>query len=921
MPVISSRAKPAKTVASSQSTASLSGGASLPPPGASDVLYLVDLSGYVFRAYHAIAPLSSSKGEPTHAVLGTINMLRKVMNDRRPQFLAVAMDSKAPSFRREIDARYKANRPPPPPDLSQQMTRCEQLVRAYNYAVFQRDGVEADDLIAALVREATSRNLRVVIVSSDKDLMQLVHDNDEQVLLWDSMRDRVFGPNEVRAKFGVAPSQLRDLLALTGDTSDNIPGVPGVGPKRASDLLVQFGTLDDVYKNIDSIAAVKLKESLRASESEARLSQVLVTLKDDLKIDWNDDLIRVGEPNLGALRPLLAELEFSRLLDENEAPSKRVVSANIAVLNEAELARIVALAAKTKTFIFDVAISQEDAMRADVIGLAIATAGSDDGYYVPIGHRYLGAPSQLSWETVRAMLSPIFGDHSVRKVAADLKFAEIVLARKGIAINGATFDPSIASYLLDPDLPNDLKGMARRELDVDVRGYADVAEKGRGVNVPFDQISIDDAMRMAAPRVRAVRTIADRYDGRLKTAKIDALFSEIEMPLSHVLAEMELRGVFVDVARLASLGTTVDEALRSLDARAKSAAGRDFSLRSRDQLERILFDELNLPVIKKTPKGGRSTDAEVLEELASQHPLPQLLIEYRELDKLKGTYIDALPKAVNPSTGRIHTTFLQTVAATGRLSSRDPNLQNIPIRSELGRDIRRAFVAPPGGLILSADYSQIELRVLAHLSKDPELLDAFHSGQDVHSRTAMLVFGVGSDGVTAEMRRRAKAINFGVIYGMGEFALGKSLGISRDDAARFIDAYFERYAKVREFLNETIEGARGGEPIRTILGRRRFLPNLRSPNRILRTEAERIAKNTPIQGAAADILKLAMIRIGQQPPAPMVLTVHDELVFEVPADRAKAVGEQVREVMQSVIKLEVPLVVDVGIGANWSDSH
>jgi DNA polymerase-1 len=920
--------------------------AALPEKGAGDVLYLVDLSGYVFRAYHALPPLSNTKGEPTHAVLGTVNMLQKVVGERRPHRLAVAMDSRGRTFRHEVDSRYKATRPAPPPDLAQQMNRVEQVVRAWDVAIFQRDGLEADDLIAAATARALDAGWRVVIVSADKDMMQLVRDDDERVVLWDSMRDKVYGPAEVREKLGVAPSRVRDYLALTGDTSDNVPGVPGVGPKTASDLLNQFGSVDEMYRSLDKVTKPKLRESLREHEPDARVSQRLVTLAASSPIEWSEEKLLWGGAHVEELRRLYTELEFNRQLDQldalarvggdaaaekrgaaavgetRDAPAERTSGS---VVDVGTLEKILAEARARGTLALAVEASSDDAMRGDVVGVALSTEAGR-GWYVPVGHRYLGCPALVPWESVRGALAPVLADASVTKVGHDLKRASIILARAGAPVAGAAFDTHVAAYLLDPESPNGLKELARRELGAAFARFDEGPAKTRGPQPVFEEIDVERAATFAAPAAELAFELRDRFEPRLAAEGLDALMRDVEMPLARVLADMEMRGVLVDVPTLEKLGRTVDEQLRSLEAECKEIAGRDFAVRSRDQLEALLFDTLGLPVVKRTPKGGRSTDADVLEALAEKHPLPARILQYRELDKLKGTYIEALPRSVNPRTGRIHTRFDQAVAATGRLSSADPNLQNIPIRTELGRSIRAAFVAPPGRVILSADYSQIELRVLAHLAADAELIDAFASGADVHARTAALMFDKKPDQVTPDERRAAKTINFGVIYGMGESALAKQLGIDREQAGRFIAAYFARYSGVARFMEKSVESARQGEAVRTLLGRRRFLPNLHSANRALRFEAERIARNTPIQGTAADILKLAMVKIGVDggaatPGANMVLTVHDELVFEVDDARVGEATAAIRAAMAGAMKLAVPLVVDVGTGKNWADAH
>ncbi len=933
----------------------------LPPPGAEDVLYVVDLSGYVHRAYHAIAPLSSSKGEPTHAVLGTVNMLQKVVNERLPAMFAVAMDSPGPSFRKALDPRYKATRKETPADLGPQMARCEEIVRAYNIPIYKEAGIEADDLIAAVITRATALGLRVVIVGADKDLMQLVHDDDTQVMLWDTMRNGTFGPVEVEKKFGVPPSQLRDLLALTGDTSDNIPGVPSVGPKTAAELLKEHGTLEGVYENLAKIKRPALREKLATHEADARLSQQLVTLKRDLPIELDREMLRYGGADLPALKQLFTHLEFGRLLDNINAAEQRIkdgtsttvggkgagrqvamvaaagagsraaapepppmVTRNYRhVVDAAELARVLADARARGVLGLGITTTHADPMRAQLLGISLAVA-SGEGIYIPLEHRYLGVPKQLTWPQVRDAIAPLCADPEIRKVGYDLKRIEDVLARFGIRFEGKIADPMLAAYLIDPEAPNELRELVRREFGAELPIFEETLTGRKANRIGFDQLDVERATMYAAPPAELAVALAERLDARIASDGLGDLYEKLELPLSRVLAAMEQKGVLVDVSRLAGIAAKVEAECEILDARAQDIVGRKFAIRSRDQLETILFDELKLPVGKRTLKGGRSTDHAVLEELTDKHALPGVILEYRELDKLKGTYLEGLPRAVNPETGRIHTRFEQAVTATGRLSSTEPNLQNIPIRRELGRLVRSAFIAPPGHKIVSADYSQIELRVLAHLAKDEALGVAFRERVDVHTYTASLVFDTPREQVTSEMRRRAKAINFGLIYGMGEPRLARDLGIPRQEAASFIQAYFQRFVGVKRFLEQTVESAREGETVRTIMGRRRFLPNLHSANRGLRFEAERVAKNTPIQGAAADILKLAMVKLGLGdvvPGARMILTVHDELVFEVPSGKVEKAMGIIREAMESALPLDVPLEVDIGAGDHWGEAH
>ncbi|WP_437991608.1 DNA polymerase I [Sorangium sp. So ce145] len=893
----------------------------LPPAGAPDVLYLVDLSGYVFRAYHAISPLSSPSGEPTHATYGTVAMLTKLVDERKPAYLGVAMDSPGKTFRDELDPRYKAHRPPPPPDLGVQMSRCREIVEAYRIPIFIQEGLEADDLVAVAVARAKERGLRVVIASSDKDLMQLV--DGEQVMLWDAMRDKVYGHPEVVAKFGVPPEQVRDLLALVGDTSDNVPGVPGVGLKTAAELLAQFGSLSAIYERIGEVKKPRIRESLQQNEADARLSQKLVTLDGGAPVSLDLETLRYGGADTGRLRELFTELGFSRFLKAVRAPEPTARAATYRVLTTREELEAFARSARAAgRLALDVLATSREPMSAHVCGVALACEPGQ-AVYVPLGHRYLGAPAQLSMSDIDAVMGPLLADPELPKVGHDVKFCEVILLRHRIGLVGVSFDTMLASYLLDPEGKNQLHELAERELGAKMQTLDEVAPKRRGqAQRALDEIELGEASSYGAAFADVALSLTDRLRPRLRAEKLEDLLVQIELPLSAVLAEMELTGVLVDPSALAQLGAQMTTELAALEQKAREIVGHDINLASPKQLEAVLFDELKLRSQRKT-KTGRSTDADVLEALSEEHPFPGVVLEHRAIAKLKGTYVDALPRLVHPGTGRIHTRWGQAVAATGRLSSQDPNLQNIPIRTELGRMIRRAFVAPPGSVIVSADYSQIELRVLAHLSKDPVLVDAFRAGQDVHVRTAMEIFGVDQAGVTAEMRRRSKTINFGVIYGMGESALAKRLDISRAEAARFIDAYFARYRGVHEFMEGTMAEAKRSESVRTLLGRRRLLPDLRSSDRMRRAQAERIAQNTPIQGTAADLLKLAMVRVPRPvvPGARMVLTVHDELAFEVPAAAVDEAKAKVREAMESVFPLDVPLVVDVGHGPTWADAH
>ena len=896
----------------------------LPPVGAPDALYIVDLSGYVFRAYHAIAPLSSPSGEPSHATYGTITMLNRMIDERDPKLMAVAMDSKSPSFRKGIDDAYKANRPPPPEDLSVQMQRVRSLVELLGIQVWQQDGFEADDLIATAVRRAQSEGLRVVIVSADKDLMQLVGGS---VVMWDTMRNKVYGPAEVEEKFGVGPDKMHDLLALTGDSSDNVKGIPSVGPKTAAKLLEQFGSIEGIYEGIDQLKG-KLRENLEAHRASADLARTLVALRDDLEIVFDKTALDFQpRVNLKGLEEAYTELGFTRMLDglrkqmviEFDRPKE---AGYTAVLDEAALDAAARACREAGLFAFDTETDSTDPMLAHLVGISLACR-PNEGWYVPVGHSYLGVPSQLSLERVRETLNPLFSSSDVRKVGHNLKYDETVVRRHGFdPLQGIASDTMVESYLLDPEASHGLKDLAKRELHVAMTTYEEVTGEKGSKGMTFDRVEVDRAANYACADADLSLQLHHVLLPRLEQQGLRELLEQIEIPLSQVLVDVEMAGVLIDVAQLEQIGGMLRERMGALEARAKEQAGRDFNVGSPRQLETILFDELKLPVKKRT-KSARSTDASVLEALSELHPLVGTILDLRQLSKLQSTYVEALPKLVHPQTGRIHTRFNQSVAATGRLSSSDPNLQNIPVRTEEGRAIRRAFIAPQGCVLVSADYSQIELRVLAHLSKDPVLVDAFQRNEDVHTRTAMEIFDVPASEVTSEQRRQAKTINFGVIYGMGELALSKKLGIGRSEARAFIDRYFARYEGVRGFMESTLEAARQGQAVRTILGRQRHLPDLRSPNRGLRAQAERIAGNTPIQGSAADLLKLAMVRLAEPvvPGARMILTVHDELVFEVPEDLVDTAVPRIREAMESVMSLEVPLLVDVGVGPSWADAH
>jgi DNA polymerase-1 len=891
----------------------------LPEPGDPRTLYVVDLTGYVFRAYHALPPMSTSRGEPTHAVYGVTQMLLSLVQTQKPALLAVALDPPGVSFRKEIFDAYKENRKERPEDLRQQIERLEEVVDAYAIPCLAEKGFEADDVIATLVARAKAEGLRVVIVSADKDLLQLV---DGGVIMFDTMRDRVYGREETVAKMGVPPEQVRDYLALTGDSSDNIPGVPSVGPKTAAKLLGEHGSLDGIYEHVESITRKATKAKLKEHRDDAYLSRRLVSLVDDVPVEVDLEALRYGGADEDRLRELFSKLEFHRLLSQL-APRPTEPATFEALTTKAALEDAVAAARAEGTVAVYTALEGDDPLSAPIAGFALSWKASH-AVYVPTGHLYLGAPSQLSEAAVAEALRPLLEDEAVELAFGDTKRELSLWARLGVRPRNVAFDVMLASYLVDPERHgHTLEDVSQSELHRRLRSYDELTDKRRGHQKALAEVEVEAVRDWAGARAELIRTAKRLLEPRLEGQGLRSLLDDVELPLARVLSKMEREGVRVDAAYLEKLSREYGERCAALERRAYELAGTEFKINSPRALEAILFDELGLRVIKRT-KTARSTDHEVLEQLAAEHELPKTILEHRSLTKLKGTYLDALPKQIHPETGRIHTRFNQAVAATGRMSSSDPNLQNIPIRTEEGRLIRDAFVAREGWRLLSADYSQIELRVLAHLSEDEELVDAFTKGEDVHVRTARALFDV--EEVSRTQRDQAKTVNYAVIYGQTQYALARNLGISRTEAQRYIDAFFERYAGVARYMEETVEQARKSGGVRTLLGRWRTLPDIRSRNRGLRYAAERVARNTPIQGTAADLMKVAMVRLdaalGERAlESKMLLTVHDELVFEVAPGEEDTLAALVKDRMEHVMELRVPLVVDVGLGRTWNEAH
>jgi DNA polymerase I len=907
----------------------------LPPAGAENVVFIIDISGYVFRAFYALPPLTSEKGEPTGALYGVTSMILKLVKDQKPHMLAVVCDGKGHSFRKQLYEGYKANRPTAPDDLKAQMGRVREVADAYAIPCYERDGVEADDLIASLVRIARAKGHQVVIVSADKDLLQLVGDG---VSMLDTMKNKVFGPRETVEKLGVTPAQVRDYLSLVGDSSDNIPGVPSVGPKTACELLNQFGSLEGVYEAVPEFKKKALKQKLEDNRELAFLSRQLVTLKDDFELPFSEAELRYGGWDNDKLRAFLKALAFTRLINELDAvapaapasivapkPSNAPETPALKIVTSAdELAELAHALQAAGSCALYTASENDEPIAGDLVGVAFAWA--DQAAYVPLGHIYLGAPPMANREAFVHALRPVFESHQIEKRSSSKKRDLIALARLGVGLQNVVFDTMLASYLWDADLRgHGIRELALRRYALELPTYAEVAGKGKNQR-RMSELTIEEVQPLFAPEIGLTLPLAAIFERELHDNKLDKVLHGVELPLADVLADMELRGVRVDPVRLGELGREVDQQIADYEKKVYEHAGKEFNIGSPRQLETILFDELGLPVIERT-KTARSTNADVLEELAGLHALPAAILEHRQLAKLKGTYLDALPREINPRTGRIHTKFEQAVAATGRLSSNDPNLQNIPIRTEIGRAIRSAFVAEPGFKMFAADYSQIELRVLAHMSGDPELSAAFNeAGADVHVRTATALFNVAPEAVSREQRAAAKTVNFAVIYGQTQFALARNLRIERGEAARYIKAFFERYAGVRRYLDTLVDEARNTGAVRTITGRRRLVRDILSKNFSIRGGAERIAQNMPIQGSAADIMKLAMVRVHgalqrEKMRSRMVLTVHDELVFEALEEERAALEALVRDAMENAMKLDVPLVADLGWGDDWGAAH
>lgn len=922
-------------------------------------LILVDGSSYLYRAYHAFPPLTNSAGEPTGAMYGVLNMLRSLILQYQPSHAAVVFDAKGKTFRDELFEHYKSHRPPMPDDLRAQIEPLHKMVKAMGLPLMAVSGVEADDVIGTLAREAEKMGRPVLISTGDKDMAQLVTPG---ITLINTMTNTILGPEEVVTKYGVPPELIIDFLALMGDSSDNIPGVPGVGEKTAQALLQGLGGLDTLYSEQDKIAGLTFRGAktmaakLEQNKEVAYLSYQLATIKTDVELELTCEQLEVQQPAAEELLSLFKQYEFKRWITDLEAgkwlqakgarsatkPKETLVvdaeqepeeEASIlssehyeTILDEAQLQVWIEKLKQAPVFAFDTETDSLDNVSANMVGLSFATEPGVAAY-VPVAHDYLDAPEQIIRERVLELLKPILEDEKALKVGQNLKFDRGILQNYGIELRGIAFDTMLESYILDSVAGrHDMDSLSDRWLKHKTVTFEQIAGKGKN-QLTFNQIALEEAGHYAAEDADVTLQLHLKMWPKLqKDAGPLNVFQNIEMPLVPVLSRIERNGVKIDPAVLHKHSEEIALRLNELEQKAHEIAGEPFNLSSTKQLQTILFEKQGIKPLKKTPGGAPSTSEEVLEELALDYPLPKVILQYRGLAKLKSTYTDKLPLMINPKTGRVHTSYHQAVAATGRLSSTDPNLQNIPVRNEEGRRIRQAFIAPQDYVIVSADYSQIELRIMAHLSRDKGLLTAFAEGQDIHRATAAEVFGMSLESVTGEQRRSAKAINFGLIYGMSAFGLSRQLNIPRKESQKYMDLYFERYPGVLQYMESTRAQAKEKGYVETLDGRRLYLPDIKSSNAARRAGAERAAINAPMQGTAADIIKRAMIAVDawlekEQPRVRMIMQVHDELVFEVHKDDLEAVSKKIHELMENSVKLDVPLLVEVGSGENWDQAH
>ncbi len=889
-----------------------------------EIVYLVDGSSYIHRAYHAIGNLSSSKGLPTNATFGFTRMILKLFEEKKPKYLAVVLDAKGPTFRHEIYEDYKATRPPMPEDLALQIPYIKAIVEGLGVKTIEREGYEADDIIGTLARLAEEKDYLAVIVTGDKDFRQLL---SPQISLWDTMKDRVTYYENFTKEYGLEPGQVIDLMGLSGDSTDNIPGVRGVGEKTALNLIKEFGSLEGVFEHLEEVKGKRLKENLEKSQEDALLSKELVTIDRFSPIDEDIGDLRVQEPNNRELSKLFRELEFKSLWEQfavREEPARKEYQL---CLSEQGLLKLIGKIKEEGLVSIDTETTSQDPLQAKLVGISFSCE-ENRAYYLPLAHAYAGAPEQVDFSKALEALREVLEDQKIAKVGQNIKYDALVFRSNDIELKGIHFDTMIASYVINPSLrQHNLDSLAQHYLNHKMLTYKDLVGTGKK-EIDFSQVEVERAKDYSCEDADITLQLMSVLNTELKSAENQDLFYNLEMMLVPVLMDMEFSGIKIDTRFFQEMSERFAQQIKEMEEEIYEEAGMEFNINSPQQLGYVLFEKLQLPAQKKTTKTkSYSTDVKVLKKLSSlPHKTPKLLLRYRTLTKLKSTYLDALVKMVNPATGRVHTSFNQTVTATGRLSSSNPNLQNIPVRGEEGREIRRGFVAEKGHHLVSADYSQVELRVFAHYSGDPSFVEAFEREEDIHSKTASEILGVAKEAVTPDMRRIAKAINFGIIYGMGSQRLAEELGIDNKTAKNYIDAYYRRYQGVEKYREKTIGMARDKGYVTTLFNRRRYLPGINHDKQRIRAEAERMAINTPIQGTAADLIKKAMIHIHRRLKREnlrtrMVLQVHDELLFEVPEDEVDRIGPMVKEEMEGVHRLDVPLKVDVKVGKNWDEAH
>lgn len=878
-------------------------------------LYLIDGNSYVYRAFYAIKGLTNSKGFPTNAIYGFTTTLLKIIREKKPDGVAVFFDTPELTERHRIFKEYKAQRPETPGELVRQLPHIREMIDAFNISIFEMPGYEADDLIGTIAKEAAKKRSNVFIVTADKDMLQLV---DENIKIYDPVKDRILDVEYVKEKFGVEPERVPEFMALTGDAADNIPGIKGIGEKTAKELLTTFKGLDEILSHPEMIKKERLRRLVSENADIARLSKRLATIDTSVPMDFDLRDFRLKEPDWLKLLSLFSEFEFTSL--KKLVPSVAATEKNYETVLSADKLKEIVSAIKDE-FAFDIEATGKDPMADSIVGFSVS-AEKETGYYIPLRHSYLGVPEQIGMKETMAVVAPIFENPDIAKIGHNLKYDTMMLKQEGVVTKGRLYDTMLASYLINPNKPNhSLEDVAFEHLSRRKRTFAEVLNKKKS----FADVFVEEATKYSAEDALLAFELKDILFEKLKEAGLEGVYFDIEAPLIPVLSDMEEAGVKIDVDKLNDISKELARELDSTQRRIFFLSGEEFNINSPKQLAKVLFHSLGLKPGKKT-KTGFSTDVSVLEELAMSHELPREILNWRSLNKLKTTYVDALPALINPKTGRVHTSFNQTATATGRLSSSDPNMQNIPIKGEWGKRIRETFIADKGNILLSADYSQVELRILAHLSKDEVLIESFSKGIDVHAKTASEIFGTPVDKVTDEMRRTAKTVNFGVIYGMSPFGLSEALSIPHEEAKKYIEKYFERHPGVKQYIEATLSEVRQKGYTVTLAGRRRPIPEIRSQNSNTRAQAERLAVNSPIQGSAADIIKIAMINIREKLKeenltARMILQVHDELLFEAPESELNSVRDMIKREMEGAAKLLVPLRVDIGAGRNWAEAH